>query len=370
MLNTVAENSILKLTTFDKGELRKLRKRFMSNKVTMDEIAEKLNISKSLVSRALSDSYGVSDEMRNKIKMTAINMGYKFKVKKSQRFSQIESVTMIVERHDLLDSGFWVKIINGIEKELNRKGISVFLSVIENDDEDTIPLSIKQMKTDGVLILGQIPLNHIVSVSSSGLPVVLVDSQFSHLKFDHVMANNYNGAYEATEHLIDSGHRKIGFVGAASYSYSFKERLRGFMDCIDSQKSNEFSACQITDQFDNFSTPFSKEQFKAMMNSNERPTALLCANDIVAFFVYDLLSEMGLEIPRDVSIVGFDNVPKTEWVSPALSTVHIPKTSMGERAVELLMKRIVNPDKSLELILVGTDLIKRESVRILVNDKS
>lgn len=342
----------------------------MSSKITMDDIADKLDISKSLVSRALSDSYGVSDEMRNKIKVTALNMGYKFKVKKRERFSQIESVTIIVERHDLLDSGFWVKIINGIEKELNRKGISVFLSVIEGDDEDTMPLSIKQMKTDGVMILGQIPLKHVISASTSGLPIVLVDSQYSHLKFDHVMANNYIGAYEATEHLIGCGHKRIGFVGAASYSYSFKERLRGFMDCIDAQDANGFVTYQITDQFDNFSTPFSKRHFKTVMDFNERPTALLCANDIVAFNVYDLLSETGLKIPQDVSVIGFDNVPKSEWVSPPLSTVHIPKTSMGERAVDLLMKKIENPDKTLELVLVGTHLIKRESVMNIAKEKS
>ena len=335
----------------------------MAKNVTMDDIAFELEISKSLVSRALSDSYGVSDEMRNKIKFAAINMGYKFKAKKRERFSQTESITIIVERHDLLDSGFWVKIINGIQKELNKRGISVFLSIIENDDEETIPLSIKQMKTDGVMILGQIPLKHVISVSTSGLPIILVDSQHFHLKFDHVLANNYIGAYEATEHLIGCGHKRIGFVGAASYAYSFKERLRGFMDCISSQKVDEFAPCQITDDFDNFDIPFSKKQFKAVIDSRERPTALLCANDVTAFIVYDILSEAGLQIPEDVSVVGFDNVPKSEWISPPLSTVHIPKTSMGERAVDLLMKRIENPDKSLEAVLVGTHLIKRQSVK-------
>jgi DNA-binding LacI/PurR family transcriptional regulator len=341
----------------------------MGSKITMDDIADKLNISKSLVSRALSDSYGVSDDMRNKIKMTALNMGYKFKVKRRARFSQIESVTIIVERHDLLDSGFWVKIINGIEKELNRKGISVFLSVIESDDEDTLPLSIKQMKTDGVIILGQIPMKHIISTTTSGLPVVLVDSQYAHLKFDHVLANNYTGAYEATKHLIDSGHRKIGFVGATSYSYSFRERLRGFMDCIKDQEADGFATYQITDQFDDFYTPFSKKQFKMVMDVKDRPTALLCANDIVAFYVYDLLFDSGFTIPQDVSVMGFDNVPKSEWVTPALSTVHIPKTSLGERAVDLLMKKIEDLDKVPEMVLVGTYTIKRESV-LNINKKS
>lgn len=342
----------------------------MSNKITMDDIADKLNISKSLVSRALSDSYGVSDGMRNKIKTTALNMGYKFKVKKRERYAQIESVTILVERNDLLDSGFWVKIINGIEKELNRKGISMFLSVIESDDEDTVPLSIKQMKTDGVMILGQIPMKHIISASTSGLPVALVDSLFSHLKFDHIMANNYSGAYEATEYLVENGHKRIGFIGAETYSFSFKERLRGFLDCAEAKKDDVFKVYQVIDRFDDFTIPFCKKQFISLIESEDRPTALLCANDVVAFLVYEMLSEKGLRIPEDISVIGFDNVPKSEWVFPPLSTVHIPKTGMGERAVDLLMKRIENPNKSLELVLIGTHLVRRESVANIVEEKS
>lgn len=334
----------------------------MKDKTTMDDIALQLNLSKSLISRALSDKYGVCDETRNKIKLAAIQMGYRFHGKKKDIPIKTESITIIVERHDLLDSGFWVKIINGIEKELNKKNISVFLSVIENDKENTMPLSIRQMKTNGVIILGQIPMKHVVSVNTSGLPIVLVDSPFPNLKFDHVIANNYFGAYEATEYLVNHGHCRVGFVGATSYSFSFKERFRGFFDCMNENKSEMIKMYPMTDQYDDFDIPFSRKQFQDVMLSNDHPTAVLCANDITAFIVYEMLAVMEFKVPEDVSVVGFDNVPKSEWVSPMLTTVNIPKTLMGERAVELLLKRIENPESNVELLSIGTKIIRRNSV--------
>lgn len=334
----------------------------MTKNVSMDLIAAELNISKSLVSRALSDKYGVGDEMRNKIKITAVKMGYVFKNKTNNHSSKVESVTIIVERHDLLDSGFWVKIINGIEKELYKENISVFLSVIENDDDDFIPLSIKQMKTNGIMILGLIPLKYIASVSTTGLPIVLVDSIYFNLKFDHILANNYYGAYEATELILNYGHKKIGFVGSVSYSYSYSERLRGFTDCINNRENVEISLFNITNKHDDFYTPFSKDQFKKMINSELLPSALLCASDIIALQVYEILEEAGIKIPEDISIIGFDNIQKGEWVNPPLTSVNISKTAIGQGAAELLLDRINNPDKNPRLIMVGTDIVIRESL--------
>lgn len=103
-------------------------------------------------------------------------MGYKFASKTRHPSAKTESITIVLERTDLMDSGFWVKIIDGIEKWLNWKGISAFLSAIENDEDEFMPLSITQMKTNGIMILGQIPIKHILTVIGSGLPVVLIDS--------------------------------------------------------------------------------------------------------------------------------------------------------------------------------------------------
>lgn len=334
----------------------------MSKNVSMDLIAEELNVSKSLVSLALSNKYGVSDEMRNTIRTTAMKMGYRFKNKVTGSSSKIESITIVVDRNDLLDFEFWIKVINSIEKELYRRNISVFLSVLENNEQDFMPLSIKQMKTNGILVLGQIPLKNIVPISMTGLPIVLVDSIYSDLKFDHILANNYIGAYEATELILNHGHKNIGFVPAVSYSYSFRERYRGFTDCINNRKKADKISQGIVHHFDSFYVPFSKDQFIKVICSKDRPTALFCACDDIALRVYEILNELGLKVPDDISVVGFDNDKKGESASPPLTTVNIPKTEMGEDAVGLLLNRIERPDRNLRLIMVGTNIIMRESL--------
>ncbi len=270
----------------------------MSKKVTMDDIANELNVSRSLVSRAIADKYGVSDEMKNKIKLTALKMGYNFTSKHKNEFQRVESITLVVESADLLDSGFWVRIIDSIEKELNRRLISVFLSVFQDEHQEKLPVSIKQMKTQGAIILGRVPMKHILAVSVTGLPIVLVDSMYSNLKFDQVMANNYQGCYDATDFILKQGHQNIGFVGSAQYSYSFRERLRGFNDCIASNTDRQIITHHVVNEHDSDAIPFSRKAFFEMMNSSTVPTALVCANDPVAFHVYELLEEMGKKILR------------------------------------------------------------------------
>jgi len=343
----------------------------MTKQITMDDIAAELNVSKSLISRALADKYGVSDEMRNKIKTTAIIMGYDFRGGTKNLNKEAMSVTIMIARHVLVDNGFWVAIINGIEKALYKKNISVFLSAIEDTDETQTPLSIKQIKTNGVLILGQMSMRHIVDVGVSGLPIVLVDSNYSELKFDQIFAHNYQGTYEATELLIHNGHKKIGFVGSALYSYSFQERHRGFAECMRkyAQIKEGVEIFDITNQCDEFSVPFSRKQFRSHMKNSNHPTALMCANDVTAFEVYNELNGLGLRIPEDVSVMGFDNLPKCDWVTPALTTVNIPKAAMGERAVDVLLNRIEQPESACEQLLIGTTIKVRDSVLSLERKK-
>lgn len=337
----------------------------MGKKITMEDIASELNVSKSLVSRALGNKYGVGDEMRSKIQMTAIKKGYNFVKEKRASSKKIESITVVLEKHDIEDMGYWNKIIHSIEKTLNERGISIFLSVVENHQEEIIPLSIRQMKSDGVILLGLLSEKLIYSVIETGLPIVMMDTNYLNLKYDHVMANNYMGTFEATELLIEKGHKNIGFVGSLEYSYSFQERYRGVAECVMKHKEKKLKLYSITERYDDFYVPFSANQFKNKMKAGDRPTAVICGNDITAFCVYDLARETGIKIPDDLSVVGFDDVAKAEWVHPKLTTINISKTMMGERAVSLLIKQFKNPGKSHEQLLIGTRIVQRESVKDL-----
>lgn len=338
----------------------------MAKDITMETIAKELGVSKSLVSRALSDSYGVSDKTRNEIKLAAIRMGYVIKTQK-RKSEKTDNITVVVEKQALEDADFWVKIINALHSRLNNKGKSMFLSSIENNEID-IPISISQMKSDGIIVLGRVSVNVIISSNKFLKPIVLVDSMYEDLKYDQVMANNYRGAYNACEYLLKNGHKRIGFVGSENYSVSFKERIRGFTTCMNEHANDGIEIFMISENYDDYYIPFNRDRFIQMMKNKNRPTALVCANDITAIEVYSIFKEMGIKIPKDISIIGFDNITKSEWLNPPLTTVHISKSAMGNKAADLIMEKIDNPTKESETILIGTHIIARESVKSYENN--
>ncbi|NCU25570.1 LacI family transcriptional regulator [Candidatus Nomurabacteria bacterium] len=335
----------------------------MSKKITMEDIAKELGISKSIVSRALNDRYGISNDTRSRVKLTALKMGYKVFTPKKGAFDKPESITIVVERYDLKDASFWVSIIDSIEKKLTQKGISVFLSILDKDDDDFLPISIRQMKSSGVFIIGQIPLKVILSVINCGVSVVLIDSSFTFLKLDMIHANNFSGAYEATEYLIKEGHKKIGFIGSVSYAYSFKDRHRGFLQCIRQNGLCDPDLYSVTDKHDSYEVPFSTAEFECKINRDIIASSYLCANDVIASQIYDILKKHGLRIPEDVSVIGFDNITRCLWISPKLTTMDIPKSQIGESAVDVMLSRIREPKSNYKQMLIGTELIVRDSVR-------
>jgi len=339
----------------------------MRKRVTMDDIAAELKVSKSLVSRALSDKYGVSEETRSLIKMTALRMGYKIATPEKSKNGKPESITLVVAQHDLQDAGFWVKVINAVERELQKHRISVFLSISQEENK-SIPISIDQAKSSGVIILGQVPMEHIAAVNSTGLPVVFIDSKYAHLRNDHVMVNNFSASYEATRYVVQCGHRKVAFVGDPKYAYSFAERYRGYRDYVEGRP--DVTTFDVIGKCESFYIPFDRSEFLKMINSKDRPTALICANDPTAFIVYDILASCNVKIPEDISVIGFDNVEKCLWLTPKLTTMNVPKEAMGKRAVELLLQRLQDPSRSYELVLLSGDLVIRDSVQILEDAKT
>lgn len=176
------------------------------------------------------------------------------------------------------------------------------------------------------------------------------------------MANNYYRTYEAVEYLINHGHRKLGFITSTQYSYNFRERFRGFTDCTDGYKDLGVTVTGITERHDDYYTPFSNAHFYKMLKYANRPTTLLCSNDLTTFLIYELLHEEEFKTPEDISAIGLDNVEKCEWVTLTLTSVNISKAQMGKRAVDLILKRIDDPERYIELLMIGTEIVKRKPV--------
>lgn len=341
-------------------------------KVTLQVIADELNVSKALISKALSNDPSVNEVTKENIWKKAEEMGYRVKQSRMKfTAAQTGNIAVLMPRAYLDDIEYWGKVLQGIESELNQHKFSMILSSIDLTlgSKDALPTSILEKKVDGAIVMGHLPDSYIELLKFNQFPFVMLDANLMDPTIDHILANNYLGAYRATGHLLENGHRRLGFVGDKNTSWSFRERYRGFLEAIeDFERKQEVEIESLvipgigvsgTGMYVSSQLPVSLE--KSLKNANAL-TALFCANDLTAFEVLSVMDRMGLRCPDDVSVIGFDDLTLCEMMQPKLTTVRVPKGDIGIRAVEVLLRRIEQPEITPEHVLLSTQLIQRASV--------
>jgi Transcriptional regulators len=341
-------------------------------KVTLQMIADKVGVSKALVSKALAGDPAVSDETRERIWQTAQEMGYRFDALRKKSFNiRTGNIAVLMPEFYLCDMEFWGRVIRGIDRELAAHNVSMMMSGLDlsQDPEDSLPVLIKERKVDGLLLLGHTPKDTVALLERLDLPMVLVDSDANHGRLDHVMANNRQGAFEATMHLLESGHRTIAFVGDAETAWSFRERERGFEEAVLAFRQSSGATIETVkirgigvSGTGNYVRPQFPEQLQAAVRSRQA-TGVFCANDMMAIETIRLLQTWNLDCPADVSVVGFDDIAMAELTNPKLTTVRVPKETIGTRAARLLLERLQSGRPFVpELVLLSTELVRRGSV--------
>ncbi|NIK78890.1 DNA-binding LacI/PurR family transcriptional regulator [Paenibacillus castaneae] len=346
-------------------------------KITLQLIADKLGVSKALVSKALSNDPAVNDTTKDTIWKTAEEMGYPIKIpRKSIPTSLTGNLAVLMPRAYLDDMEYWGKVLHGIEIELANHSHSIILSSIDTNlsPREGLPSSIYEKKIDGAIVLGQLPEGFIEVLSASGFPYVMVEDHLLDPSIDHVLANHFLGAYQATTHLLDVGHVKLAFVGDVFASWSFRERSRGFQEAIrDYNRRGKGNAEAFTidgigmNESGLYQTTELAKGLSRQVKSDQPVTGLVCGNDLTALETLKLLQEWGVRCPSDISIIGFDDLSLTEVMNPKLTTVRVPKADLGIRAAQMILRRIENPSAVPEHVLLSTHLIKRASVADLLN---
>ena len=334
-------------------------------KITMQDIADKLGISKSLVSISLNNRYGVSDEMRFKIFLTAIEMGYDFNYNyKKKGNSHRNNVVVFIRKDELLANGYWSELLAGAEHLLNENNLNLRLEVW--DDSTTanmILVRIVESNADGVIVMNEIPEQAIISLEKLNIPTVFVDSKgYTDRDFDTVRTNNYLGGYLVAEYFEKMGHHRLAYVGDKSFSISFRERYYGFKNYIDEHQDLTFSGYIFQNAFALW-LPNEKSNIRDVLMSDIHPTALFCANDDIARYVYGEVAKLGLKILDDVSIIGFDNLVSSSLISPSLTSVNVLKHDLGQSAVQLLLFRMRFKTAPKKAVLLSVNLDIKNSVK-------
>lgn len=265
----------------------------------------------------------------------------------------------------------WTRITEGCRQACcdSRTGMQIYDAVGSLDEDIHLIESLPGSRMDGAIIG---VLRHprfaqaIYKLKSSGMPFVLLDGTLGQLPTCSVMVDHYQGGYQVGEHLIAHGHRRIGFIGHLSPSHSGSLRLAGLRDAIaDAGLALDRSLLldlEVDDPLGDWE-PSIDRCTRVLMNCKKPPTAIFYSSDGVAARGYRTLKKLGLRIPDDVSVVGFDNAPICQWLDPPLATVEQPCLDMGQKAVGLLLSMIRESNADNQQILLPAKWIDGESVR-------
>lgn len=338
-------------------------------KVTMKDIAAKLNISINAVSIALNDKPGVSEEMRLMILKTADEMGYINEKRKYLSVFSKSNICVLMQSYYANTGHFYSIVLRSIVDEAKNLGYFSILSYFE-DDNMSIPDCIIDRKVAGMIIVGKISDHNLMMLKKTGIPVVLVDFTSLYDTCDCVLTHNKQGGYMMTNYVLKKGYKKVGFFGDLNYSLSFQDRFIGYKQAliqhniIKNYEDEEYIyKYSFLHSIEKYILSNQIDQIIKILKSKELPEVLICANDSNAFAVISALHQIGFNVPNDISIVGFDDTPICEKCIPQITTIQVQKELMGKVAVDKLVDRIHRKNDIQITQLLSVKIVERESLK-------
>ncbi len=342
-------------------------------RITMSDIAKKLDLSINAVSLALNGKVGVSEETRKRILAEAEEMGYLDQNDKYTVAYSNKNICILLEHRFFRDMYFYGRVMLGVESAAKEAGYDMLVKSFDEGAE-VVPDCVEKKKVSGIIVIGKLSDEYLRRLKDYGLPIVLVDYMSVEESTDCVMTDNKSGTFKMTRYLIEQGFTKIGFFGGMEYSPSVRERfwgyqegIRKFMNFPDFQSSMEYvETYSSLNKIENYVIHNDAQKiWQAFCDIKERPQVLMCSNDKLAILLCKVLEDMGLRIPEDISVVGFDDIELSKMVSPGLTTVHVYKDLMGRKGVERLIYRMEHPRERAEKIVMNVDLVERNSAKSL-----
>lgn len=329
---------------------------------TIKDIARVANVSTATVSRVINKKdEGVSDSTRKKVLDIIEELDYQpnafargLVTKKSK------TIGLIIPD---ITNPFFPDVTRGVEDVANKNGYNVFLCNTDDDSnkQNQYINTLKEKHVDGIIFtFTSIPkYEHVLKLIKSGVPVVMLDRQIDFEDIYGVFLDNHKGGYLATKHLIDLGHKKIGCIAGPLHSKNSRERLEGYKKALSDAEIDFNEKLVIAGDFK--LTGGMKATKKLL--TEEDLTALFICNDLMVYGAYKEIKSMGYKIPKDISIVGFDDIQLSQVLEPQLTTIRQPIYDMGAEASKMLIKLIKGKKIRKKVVGFNSTLIIRESTR-------
>lgn len=327
---------------------------------TITDVAELANVSIATVSRVLNGSAYVSPELEARVQQAIEQLGYRPNVlARHLRRNENRTIGILIPNSK---NPFFAEVAKGIEDYCFDRG---FIAVLcDTDDQPTKAIGhldlLYQQRTAGFVVVSPGKITpKLRELLDEGSQIVVVDRPLSALPTDSVTSDNYRGGYQAVEHLLKLGHRRIGFVISNLEHETIQGRWAGAQDAMRTAGVPIDPLLVYTEGDELPGTGY--DGARTILRQPNPPTAIFAFNDLMAFGALRFAQKHGIRVPEELSLIGFDDMMMAEYFTPSLTTVEQPKYEMGQKAAGLLLARIRGDDPPLACLLLSTRLIVRES---------
>ncbi len=325
------------------------------------DVAEKSGVSIATVSRVLNGSEKVKAKTREKI-LSVINE-MKYTPNPAARgliMKKTEAIGLLLPD---LHGEFFSEVIRGADEAVQENGYHLIVSSSHNDpNEIEAALRFMRGRVDAIVLMSpQVNAEILLENLPKSLPIVLLNCRTDNMHYDTIVIDGYGGAREMTNYLLDLGHRRIAVITGGEKNLESEERLRGYRAAM---TDKHFTPDHRLEFEGNFTEISGYEAAKEILKFKNRPTSIFAFNDSMAIGAIKALREEGLKIPSDISICGFDDIPVAKYISPSLTSVHVPISDLGAMAINRVFDRLTKRSKdSTAHVFVPTKLCLRSSCK-------
>lgn len=339
----------------------------MKNKITIKDVAKEVGFSIATVSYVINDSKKIPEETKGKILEAIKKLGYEPNINarnlvrnESRLIGIMTSMKDNNKRSIFTENPFFQEFFSGVEYKAQQ--IDYNTIILSSKEEEAGMRMLKNGSLSGIIVLGIIDEKVFEVLEKVKIPVIVIDNNETNKRFSYINSKNEEGAYLATAHLLEAGHKRIAFItGDIDNSIIYTERLAGYKRALN-EKNIDFNKDYIIEN--KLSYEGGINAASSIKEKLKNITAGFCISDIMALGIIKGLHNKGIYVPKDFSIVGFDDIKSSGYFIPGLTTVKQDVFHKAEMAVEIIMNNI-NSEKKIYKYVEEVSLIKRESVKFI-----
>lgn len=333
-------------------------------RVTIKDVAKKANVSIATVSLVINNNSRISQDTKHRVQKTIDKLGYQPSRSARDLVSRKSGNIgfILTEDHFLKTEPFYSQIFLGTEFEARQHPYYILLSMISADykAQDPLPRFILENSVDGIIVAGKVSKALINNLKKYPTPVVYVDFYPDEGKHAAVLIDNLNGGILATQHLVDCGRRNIAFICGDIEHPSIRDRFLGYKTVLE-KNGIPYSDERVIISDKVISQESGYRSAATLFDSKIPVNAIFACNDAMAIGALQYLKDKGVKVPRDISIIGFDDIQMDIMVDPPITTIQVPKVDMGSEAMRLISEILSNKMSKTRKILMPISIIERQS---------